>query len=80
MKKVFALILIIVILSLILIPGNHSFAAATKYTQSLKSGIPSFPKEYQSIEHMQQLKLKSNMWVRRVKLLRIQSTKVWIQQ
>lgn len=47
-KKIFILILIICMLSLIIIPINNSFAAATKYTQSLKSGISNFPKEYQS--------------------------------
>lgn len=47
-KKIFILMLIICMLSLIIIPMNNSFAAATKYTQSLKSGISNFPKEYQS--------------------------------
>ena len=40
--------LIIGMLSFIVVPRNNSFAAATKYTQSLKSGISAFPKEYQS--------------------------------
>ena len=48
MKKIFILMLIIGMLSFIVVPRNNSFAAATKYTQSLKSGISNFPKEYQS--------------------------------
>ena len=48
MKKIFILMLIIGMLSFIVVPKNNSFAAATKYTQSLKSGISAFPKEYQS--------------------------------
>lgn len=47
-KKLFILMLIICIFSLIIVPINSSFAAATKYTQSLKSGITSFPKKYQT--------------------------------
>ena len=48
MKKIFILMLIIGMLSFIVVPRNNLFAAATKYTQSLKSGISAFPKEYQS--------------------------------
>lgn len=47
-KKLFVLIMIICMLSLIIVPINSSFAAATKYTQSLKSGISAFPKAYQT--------------------------------
>lgn len=47
-RKIFVLMLIIGMLSFIVVPRNNSFAAATKYTQSLKSGISAFPKEYQS--------------------------------
>ena len=48
LKKSFVLILIISVLAVLITPLNTSFAAAKKYTQTLKSGISNFPKEYQS--------------------------------
>lgn len=48
LKKSFVLILIISVLAVLIMPLNTSFAAAKKYTQTLKSGISNFPKEYQS--------------------------------
>lgn len=48
LKKSFVLILIISVLAVLIMPLNTSFAAARKYTQTLKSGISNFPKEYQS--------------------------------
>ncbi len=47
-KKLIILMIIICMLCLIIVPLNSSFAAATKYTQTLKSGISNFPKEYQT--------------------------------
>ena len=47
-KKISYLILIIMLLSISVLPIGQTFAAATKYTQTLKSGISSFPKEYQT--------------------------------
>ena len=46
-KKVLILSIIIAILSIFLVPMKNVYAAST-YTQSLKSGIDKFPKEYQS--------------------------------
>lgn len=55
-KKLFVLIMIIGMLSFVIVPINNSFAAAAKYTQSLKSGISSFPKAYQeALEELQDL-------------------------
>lgn len=48
LKKSLILILIISVLAVLIMPLNTSFAAARKYTQTLKSGISNFPKEYQS--------------------------------
>lgn len=48
LKKSLILILIISVLAVLIMPLNTSFAAAKKYTQTLKSGISKFPKEYQS--------------------------------
>ena len=48
LKKSFVLILIISVLAVLIMPLNASFAATKKYTQTLKSGISNFPKEYQS--------------------------------
>ena len=48
LKKSLILILIISVLAVLIMPLNTSFAAAKKYTQTLKSGISNFPKEYQS--------------------------------
>lgn len=48
LKKSFVLILIISVLTVLIMPLNTSLAAAKKYTQTLKSGISNFPKEYQS--------------------------------
>ena len=45
-KKLMVLIIIVSILSLFILPINISYAA-TQYTQSLQSGISSFPEEYQ---------------------------------
>lgn len=45
-KKIFILLIIVAILSIFIIPINSTYAATT-YTQSLKSGISNFPKEYQ---------------------------------
>ena len=45
-KKTFILLIIVAILSIFIIPINSAYAATT-YTQSLKSGISNFPKEYQ---------------------------------
>lgn len=45
-KKVFILLIIVAILSIFIIPINSAYAA-TMYTQTLKSGISNFPKEYQ---------------------------------
>lgn len=47
-KKLIISMMIISMLNLIIVPMNSSFAAATKYTQSLKSGISAFPTGYQS--------------------------------
>ena len=46
-KKVMALLIIVAILSIVVIPTTKSYAATT-YTQTLKSGISNFPKEYQT--------------------------------
>ena len=45
-NKIKSIIIISFILAIITIPMNFSYAAATKYTQSLKSGINEFPSEY----------------------------------
>ena len=45
-KKIIVLIIIVSMLSLFIVPINEIYAA-TQYTQSLKSGISNFPKEYQ---------------------------------
>lgn len=47
LKQIIALLTVITILSLLLLP-HISVAATTKYTQTVKSGISSFPKSYQS--------------------------------
>lgn len=47
-KKILYLVLIIMLFTTIFTPINLSFAAATKYTQTLKSGIDSFPEEYKA--------------------------------
>ena len=46
-KKVMVLSIIVAILSMIVVPITKSYAATT-YTQTLKSGISNFPKEYQA--------------------------------
>ena len=46
-KKVIILSIIVAILSLVVVPTTKSYAATT-YTQTLKSGISNFPKEYQA--------------------------------
>ena len=46
-KKIFILSIIFAILSLTIIPIKSAYAATT-YTQTLKSGISNFPKEYQN--------------------------------
>jgi len=54
-KKIIILSIIVAILSLFVIPLNNAYAATT-YKQSLKSGISSFPKEYQTaLEQIQKL-------------------------
>ena len=45
-KKAIIYIIMIIMLSLFVLPMNNLYAA-TQYTQSLKSGISNFPKEYQ---------------------------------
>ena len=47
-KRILILLIIIAILSIFIIPIKNVYAATT-YTQSLKSGIDKFPKEYQTI-------------------------------
>ena len=47
-KKVIILLIIIAVLSIFLMPIKNVYAATT-YKQSLKSGIDSFPKEYQDV-------------------------------
>ena len=59
-KKILYLILIIMFLSITIVPIEQSFAAATKYTQTLKSGIDTFPKEYQ--EALKKLKKLHPNW------------------
>ena len=59
-KKILILIITICLFSFIFVPINSSFAAATKYTQTLKSGISSFPKEYQ--EALNKIKDKHPNW------------------
>ena len=55
-KKSFILLIIIGMLSFIIVPMNSSFAAAAKYTQSLKSGISAFPSSYKNaLEKLQDL-------------------------
>lgn len=58
-KKILILIMIC-LFSFALVLTNSSFAAATKYTQTLKSGISSFPKEYQ--EALNKIKDKHPNW------------------
>ena len=54
-KKIIILLIIVAILSMFIVPINK-VNAATTYTQSLKSGISSFPKEYQTVlEQIQKL-------------------------
>lgn len=59
-KKILYLMLIIMLLGLTIVPMGQSFAAATKYTQTLKSGIDTFPKEYQ--EALKKLKELHPNW------------------
>ena len=47
-RKVLILLIIIALLSIFVIPITNVYAATT-YTQSLKSGISNFPKEYQEV-------------------------------
>lgn len=47
-KKVLILLIIIAVLSIFIVPITNVYAATT-YTQSLKSGISNFPKEYQEV-------------------------------
>lgn len=55
-KKVIILSIIIAILSLIVVPTTKSYAAATTYKQTLKSGISSFPEAYKTaLEQIQKL-------------------------
>ena len=54
-KKVMALLIIVAVLSIVVIPTTKSYAATT-YTQTLKSGISSFPEEYKkALEQIQKL-------------------------
>lgn len=47
-KKIISILMIFAILTIMIIPANVVFAATT-YTQTLKSGISNFPKEYQDV-------------------------------
>ena len=47
-KRIFILSIIVAMLSMFIAPMNNVYAATT-YTQTLKSGIESFPEEYQDI-------------------------------
>ena len=47
-KKILIVLVIVAILCLFVIPTNKVYAAST-YTQTLKSGIESFPEEYKSV-------------------------------
>jgi len=47
-KKVLIILIIVAILCLFVIPTNKVYAAST-YTQTLKSGIESFPEEYKAV-------------------------------
>ena len=58
-KKVIILSIIVAILTLFLIPTNKVYAAST-YTQTLKSGISNFPKEYQTV--LEQIKKLHPNW------------------
>ena len=54
-KKILILSIIVVILSIFIIPMKNIYAATT-YTQTLKSGIESFPEEYKTVlEQIQKL-------------------------
>lgn len=54
-KKVIILSIIVAILSMVVVPTTKSYAATT-YTQTLKSGISSFPEEYKkALEQIQKL-------------------------
>lgn len=55
-KKVIILSIIVAILSFIVVPTTKSYAAATTYKQTLKSGISSFPEAYKTaLEQIQKL-------------------------
>lgn len=58
-KKVIILSIIAATLTLFLIPTNKVYAAST-YTQTLKSGISNFPKEYQTV--LEQIKKLHPNW------------------
>ena len=58
-KKVLILLIIIAVLSIFIIPIKNVYAATT-YTQSLKSGISNFPKEYQEV--LNQIKKLHPKW------------------
>lgn len=58
-KKIVIMFIMVVLLSLLIIPINKSYAATT-YTQTLKSGISNFPKEYQ--EALNQIKKLHPNW------------------
>jgi len=47
-KKILIILIIVAILCLFVIPTNKVYAAST-YTQTLKSGIDSFPEEYKAV-------------------------------
>ena len=54
-KRVIILLIIVAILSMFIVPINKVYAATT-YTQTLKSGISSFPEEYKKVlEQIQKL-------------------------
>lgn len=54
-KKVIVSLIIVALLSIIVVPTTKSYAATT-YTQTLKSGISSFPEEYKkALEQIQKL-------------------------
>ena len=48
LKKILIFVTIVFLCGLVIAPINTSLAATIKYTQSLKSGVSSFPKKYQT--------------------------------
>ena len=58
-KKILIVLTIVAILCLFVIPTNKVYAATT-YTQTLKSGIESFPEEYKTV--LQQIQALHPNW------------------